>query len=228
MTTLLDAPTRKEKVMLERKLAAVSAEPETTPATELPVVEVSTGVVIDSRDSADLEQSPELVADTTVEPVTELPEPDDADDDVFPVSKPRTGGLPMVAFKPLGKDMTDDDDTVPYVAPVSTNPFFADDDEDDEWGVQSQPTVRKPRTEEEQAAWEAEFDAKAAAAAVIKAAEDKARKEKEAKEKREAEAKRDASIEKRGSRRALGIFLLAFGAAAVSYGALVVPFWPGM
>lgn len=236
MTTLLDAPvtTRRERAMLERKMAATT-EPETTTATDLPMVEQASTVVV--TDGTDLEQSKELVTDTSAEAAADpsmpesvvepepvvsveavtVPEPDD--DDVFPMDKPRTRSLPMLGFKPVRKDMSDDDE-VPYAAPMSTAPYFADDD--DESGIENRSAFSKVMTDAEQEAFLLELDTKEAIAKPIREAEEKARKAKAEKD----EAKRLARIEKRGSRRMLGNIMMAAGTFATIYG-VVVTFVPG-
>ena len=222
MTMTIDAPaSRKEKVMLERRMAA-TAEPETTSVPVLPAVEQEPTVVVNEK--TDLEQSVEPVADTTAEAITEpsLPADDDDDDaDVFPETKPRTGGLPMVEFKPVQKDMASE--PVPYAPPMSASSFFDDDDDDDELGVDQSAIRTRPMTDEELEAFDRELDAKNALLKTAREAEEKARKEQQAK----AEAKRTARIEKRGSRRTLGIIMMLAGAVGILCGA-AVPFIPGM
>lgn len=236
MTTLLEAPAsiRKERKMLKRTLAA-AAEPETTPVLDPSVTgeQVSPDVVMDSTD---LEQPVEHAVEPYVDGVTdhedddiaETSMPDADDDDVFPVTKARTGGVPMVPFEPSQRFMSDDE--VPCAPPMTSNRFFADDDED-EWrnlGVEvdlSVPIKRESLAElEDRLADEVE---KRAALAPIREAEEKARKEKEAKDRAEAEAKAAKDEAKRRSRRILGNFMMAAGAAGVLYG-IVVPYVPWM
>lgn len=224
MTTLLDtpAPTRKERTMLKRKMAA-TAEPETAPVTELPVgKQESTSVVTDNTDS---EHAAEVVTDTSVEPATEPSVPDDADDDdVFAMPTPRTLGLPMVAFKPLQKDMLADDDEVPYAPPMTSNRFFDDDDELDEGGV-DRPVVSIIPSDDEDGllAFYAQVDANSAAETARRKAEEETRKEQQAKD----EAKRKTLQKKRAVKRGIGKLMMFGGAAAIAYGALV-PFVPGL
>lgn len=242
MTTLLDAPatTRREKTMLKRKMAATT-EPETTTAIDLPAVEQASASVV--TDDTNLGQAAELVTDTSAEPVTEtsehepvvspepvvieeavtVPEPDD--DDEFPVTKPQTGGFPMLGFKPVRKDMSDDDDDVPYAPPMPTINFF----DEDESGFANDQFHLLVTSEEELNRHADGLIAGMVATTPAREAEEKARKEKEAKEEAEAEAERVAHLAKRESRRVLGtvmgIVMLGAGTLSAIYG-IIVPYLP--
>lgn len=229
MTLMMDSPanTRKEKKTLKRKMPAAPTAPETVTALVSPVKQGST---IEVTDPTEAEQLAEVTTDTSVDKVTEpvadvvveeVAESTDADADIeSPVTKAHTGGLPMVVFKPAAKDMSDTE--LPYAPKMSTASVFAfDDDEEDQSGVPAPALRTKPLTKAELK----ELDAAIDLAADLREAAEKAAKEKEAKDAAKAEAKRNARIEKRGSRRMLGMILVIVGCFVLAFGA-AVPFIP--